>query len=229
MTHAFDHHTNPYAYDLVRLGSAPPGRYSHEERQTLGRIMASKLYHLNLNEPFYVDRFHSSWESDNQLYDHSVEIEVIFEDDTVRDSAFASEMFRHREVPWIIVGVGKRGVVELFNGVLDVRNKERIIDAIENGSASKGADDSANGLSVVPRRDADCAAIYRGERNGGNDGDGGGNGRSGSNGGFDGDPPDGPGGPDGPGDGSGGVGEVMNHPVLFSVERDVFDAILMEI
>lgn len=72
----FDPNLNPYADDLIRLSAAPHSRYSAQERTTLARIIASKLYRLTLVEPYYTDHGFSRWQSDRQP-DTLVEIQVL--------------------------------------------------------------------------------------------------------------------------------------------------------
>lgn len=219
MTRTFNQNTNPYADDLVRLSLAPPERYSPAERQTLARIIASKLYELTLEAPFETDLGYSRWRSATVGTDH-VEIHVVFESEPVPAQLY--ELTRHyfSSRPLIVLSVGQSGVVEVFNGMSDdstIVHVKRAIETIHNG----GDVETTDRVGMIRRRnDAEAAGNYQGRSDG-----------AWSNGNRGNLPPGGGGGGDIPGDvpGSGGVGELIDHPVLFSVEEQIFDSILAEV
>lgn len=222
MIRKFDPDTNPYADDLLRLSLAPPGRYSDVERLALARIIASKLYKVTLVEPHYTDWGFSTWAS--EIRDGNfVEIDVLFDSDLTKLALpFRSERYERIQNTLIVLSIGTNGVVELFNGAPDRSISERVWRAIKQMYANENGDISSQ-FDAVPRRsDDEAAGNYLGD--GGASGHG--NGAGGEGGG---------GGPGGGGDapngvpGSGGVGELINHPVLFTVERHIFDAILEQV
>lgn len=227
MLRKFDPNKNPYADDLLRLYHAPSQRYTQTEKRVLARILASKLYQVQLTDQNYVDWHYGDWVIDDTKPGRKVDFDVLFDTD-LKDIEQTSHLHGYTgddHAPphhsLIILAVGVHGVTELYNGKLG----EHVVNALRHAAeqladpeGSENRSDRENEAAVPPRSDDEAAKLYAGtEQGGGNRGGGDGNGAN--NGGN---------GPNG-GPGSGGVVEVLSHPVLFSVERDVFDAILEQI
>lgn len=219
MIRKFDPDTNPYADDLLRLSLVPPGRYTDVERHTLARIIASKLYKVSLVEPYYTDWGFSTWVS--EIHDRNfVEIDVLFDFDVMAfGTSFSSERYNGIKSALIVLSAGTHGVVELFNGVPDHSTIEHVWHAIEQMHAGEHGGTSNEFGAISHRSDDEVAGDYVGDTGAGRPGNGAGGGDGGQGGG---DVPNGI-------PGSGGVGELINHPVLFTIERRIFDAILEQV
>jgi hypothetical protein len=221
----FDPNKNPYADDLVRLALTPSTRYRPIERRALATIMATKLYQLEAREHWPLR--YSYQYIDPTSDPHTVDIAVIFDSDRVREIAEVIHHPYYFHDKLIVLSVGEKGVIEVFNGLASDAHPKKIRAAVVRLRESKTLDgDTEDGMvteeAIVPvRSDSEVADDYRGKRrrDGSNDGgDGGGGGGGGD---------DGPG-PEGV-PGSGGARELMNHPVLFAVESSVFDAIMEQV
>ncbi|WP_144023113.1 hypothetical protein [Burkholderia sp. AU15512] len=225
MLHSFDPDSNPYAEDLLQLSRAPQLRYSEAERRALARIVASKLYQISLVEPYETDWRFGDWK--NEIASESfLDIDVLFDSDLIE-----LDPMRYRDIKsqLIVLSVGQNGVIELFNGKTNVDVFEWVQRAIQRIGDDKWSGERTDDGRIPHRSDEAATADYRGEsavengfdRNGGGTGGRNGGGRGGNG---DGDSPDGP-----PGSGRGGVAEVINHPVLFSADPEILDAILRQI
>jgi uncharacterized membrane protein YgcG len=218
MMRTFNPDTNPYADDLMRLGLAPLERYSYEERYALARLIASKLYKISFKPPYHADAGFSSWHSDAHS-GRTVEIGVIFNSDLEQHRLSRPEDLYGHDQLLIVLDIGKNGVVEVFNGVSDEGTFDQVrkaIASVRNGEYG-GLADGPN--ATPPRTDSEVVDDYEGNREANRANRGGG--RDGGGGGSD-----GGGGALGNASGSGGTGELINHPILFAVEEDTFDAIL---
>lgn len=223
MSHRFDPNTNPFADDLLRLGMAPSSRYSPRERQIFARILAAKIYGLRFRgDVYYPGDWH--WiRIDNDL--HNVEIAVLFDSD-FPTTAISTRFGGARDhLNLIVLTVGSKGVVEIFNGRWHAFAAEQMLremDAMDSGEQATNED--ADGR-IPPRSDdelmRDYAGLGQNDPDRGPPRDGGGDG-GGSDGG-DGIPP---GGGDGGFPGAGGIRELLDHPVLLTVNEATFDEIL---
>ena len=234
----FDPNTNPYADDLLRLRFAPLQRYTHIERIALGRVIAAKLYDLVPDFYFSFTR-RPLWR--NLADDNPVELHLVF-DDAVNASKLYQRLQRYDGLPLlqlIILVAGHGGVVEVFNGLrhdlspeylaiaLDAMRGTGVRNLPEQEDAVQARDDrdAASDYAGAPRQEGRARGdVGDGRRNGGGGGadrNDRGNGGGGDGGGDDGDGPRGT-------SGSGGVSELVNHPVLFTVDRQVYNAILDE-
>lgn len=245
----FDPNSNPYARDLHRLRSGLERRYTSLERVALGRVIAAKLYEL---EPRFGHRFGQGRLFRNLVDDRPVELHVVF-DDAIKAGRLHRRLRRYRTRPerqLIVLIIGDHGVAEVFNGFQGELEREglaRALDAMRgDGDAyslpleevvpprsDAAAEDyfSVRGSSGEPRGETGNDRAEGGTDRSGDNGRGSGNQRRdggnnrGNGGNGDNDGTDGPGGTPG----RGGAGELVNHPVLFAVERHVYDAILDEI
>jgi hypothetical protein len=217
----FDPNTNPYADDLLRLALAPATRYLPHERRVLADTVAAKLYQVKTRD--YWPRGYPYIYIDKHLGRRAVGITVVFEFEKDLEIDVDYQYFnRYDEL--VLLSVGVQGVVEVYNGpgkAFEPQKIEAALYSLWNGHCI----DEDLGEGTVPiRSDNEIAGDYQGRK--GRDGaNGGGNGRDGGDGGDDGG--DGPG-PEGI-PGGGGARELMNHPILFAVESDVFDAIMREV
>ncbi|KKJ06796.1 hypothetical protein [Burkholderia gladioli] len=148
-----------------------------------------------------------------------VEIDVLFDSDVMAfGTSLSSERYNGIKSALIVLSAGTKGVVELFNGVPNHSTIEHVWHAIEQMHADENGGTSNEFGAISHRSDDEVAGDYLG---GGRRGNGAGGGDGGQGGGG-GDVPNGV-------PGSGGVSELINHPVLFTIERHVFDAILEQV
>ncbi|GEM_PF-6081049 len=225
MSRVFDPNTNPYADDLLRLALAPPSRFSKQERRAMGSILAGKLYGLGISTRSWYFLDHDEAHFLGSDVWGIVAIVLIFDDEN--DEWTLERMLRrlgYRKAAdqMIVLSVGAAGVIEIYNGPWITA-----VSSIRNASNSIwNADDAPRYPTegdIPAGSDAELSRDYLGQdRGGGGEGD---DGRGGDGGGNDGVPPGGEGGSSG----AGGVGELLNHPVLFSIERRHFDAILRQV
>lgn len=241
--HWFDPNLNPYVDDLLRLYAAPQSRYTDNELRAMANVIAGKLYEVSDLDrfsmhwgPYALERYHAK--------SGSVGFEVLF--DTVRPRDLSIRRMRSRRNGRLIVlFVGRHGVVEIFNDFahrLDIESIGQIARAIEAGQSIEIRRQPS---AITLRNDSESVRDYDGgfsapraqsqlERSGTGGGsqrgdsigtfgrrDGGGRGRDG--GGGDGD------GEEMPASGRGGVGELMNHPVLFGIAPEDFASLLEEV
>jgi len=215
----FDPNKNPYADDLIRLTITPSTRYRPSERRALATIIASKLYHVQEREHWplrysyrYIDPMSGSLD---------IDIVVIFDSDEIEKIAYLMRRY-HIHDKLILLSIGENAVVEVFNGRASDVDPEKISAAVARLRENGTLDGNTGEGMVLVRSEDDLADDYRGKRR--RDGSSGGEGGGGGDGGDDGDGP-------GPNDipGSGGARELMNHPVLFAVESNVFDAIMEQV
>jgi uncharacterized membrane protein YgcG len=224
---AFDPNKNPYADDLVRLALAPSTRYRTLERRALATIMATKLYRLEAREHWPLRYSYHYIDSTSDPL--TVDIAVIFDSDRIQEIAKVIYHHYYFHDKLIVLSVGEKGVIEVFNGLTrDVDPKEIRAEVARLRESKTLEGDREDGIvikeGIVPvRSDSEVADDYRGKRRRDGSNDGGNGGGGGGGGGGD----DGPG-PDGV-PGSGGARELMNHPVLFAVESSVFDAIMEQV
>lgn len=235
MATSFNPNKNPYADDLLRLSNAPKSRFTPRERYLSASLLAGKLYGLEL-EPLHGINW---WSQYGHLFfqgnNRPVLAEVLFESESHTErlselqywASWAERYFGESHV--LVLKAGHSGVSELHNGQWDasqswdsIAAKFQLPDAL-GSSADPGSD------SIPPRSDEEASSAYFGGdtaqsgaggggdddglRRGGGDGGDGGFGR-GNGGGGDQAP------------GAGGVRELVNHPVLFTVDEDTLRAIL---
>lgn len=214
---AFDPNKNPYADDLLRLAFAPSSRYRPNERRAMATIMAAKLYQVETHN--YTPRWHPFLYHVATTDLSEIGIIVVFDSDEIQELRYAIHFFPRCD-KLIVLSVGKRGVIEVFNGPTSDDNL-KIISAAVARLREKGKLDGETKEGVIPTRsDNEVADDYQGKR--GYDGASGGGGGDGGDGGDNGPGPDRI-------PGSGGARELLNHPVLFAVEPDIFDAIMEQV
>jgi len=222
MLHRFDPSSNPYAEELLQLYSMPATRYSREERQALARVIASKLYKLKLTAPYEIDWSFGSWKADERSMER-INIDVLFDADLPD-----LEMQRYEPIrsSLIVLSVGERGVIELFNGAVPsspdvVKEVKQSLERLDRGDNL--TDVARDGL-VPYRSDEQAKTLHSPNSSVSNSaaqsGGGGGGDNNGSNG-NNGEPPF--------RRGRGGISEVINHSVLFSAAPEILIGILEEI
>lgn len=222
MSRVFDPNTNPYADDLLRLGLAPLSRFSAEERRAIGYVLAGKLYGLEswrfrLVYPILPGvRFRSPYSKD------VIAMALLFDRERVGYDLDVIE--RRLARPYhadtlIALNVGATGLAEIYNGPWMPDAIGRIRSALERNW--RGWDEGVSTFEeVIPAlSDEALRSNYLGR------GDGAMGGGGGEGGGNDGVPPGG----DDNMPGAGGTGELLNHPVLFSIDRAALDAILEQV
>jgi hypothetical protein len=240
MIFRFDPDRNPYADDLLRLALTPAGRFSSAERLVIARILAGKLYEVDhyRDAPFWFIRSHRYLENGSH---RRVVIDVLFDEDFSDNRPVRRYLYGNRAAALVVVSVGKCGVVELYNAPMKDLTYERLLKSYDQ-AADPEYEPIAEGDGRVPvRADAAAASSYLGEdaeeggrpsadfRDGRDQGGGdntGGGGASGDGGGTGGGGPRGGDGGAGDGAGAGGTGELLEHPVLFSIDRDMFNSLL---
>lgn len=231
MASSFNSNKNPYAGDLLRLSNVPRSRFTPQERNFSASLLASKLYGLELAPPlsyWWPEHNHLLFQGSNRL----VFVEVLFE--TESHKARLSEL-QHlvlwaasvlNDVHVIVLKVGISGVSELYNGKWDAELSVDSIDAQFQLSDAPALSDGPGSDSIPPRSDEEASSAYYGEAPADNGAGGGGDGdglqQGGGGGGFRG----GDEGSGGQAPGAGGVLELVNHPVLFTVDEEALDAIL---
>lgn len=231
----FNPNTNPFADDLLRLRMAPSTRFSPRERRTFAKLVAGKLYGLELNGPGFT---FPSWRAmHGDLSDRRLVVVNVHFDSDLQDVEKSSIIYdTSSKLKFIVLSVGDYGVVELFNGSWEPSMRGTILSAIKNIIKNIGDEENvfitqeSNG--ILPRSDEEVRRDYLGEgpedRDRGAPGGGGGDGGDQRGGGGGGRGPGGGGDGANEGSGTGGTGELLNHPVLFAVERNIFDAILAQ-
>ena len=220
MSRVFDPNTNPYADDLWRLALAPPSRFSPRERKTMGHILAGKLYGLVTWRQGRLTYNLANVQFRGKRMREVVALVLLFDDEldyrTLESTAEAVARSNRADMV-IVLNAGATGVVEIYYGSWGDAAFRSILEMPKH---IRSLEDSARYETQRPLPhpgDAELRRAYLGhDRGGGGRGDGGGN---------DGVPPGGEGGSSG----AGGVGELLNHPLLFSIERDHFDAILRQV
>lgn len=245
MIFRFDPDRNPYADDLLRLALTPAGRFSSSERLVIARVLAGKLYEVDhyRSAPFMVVGSHRYLENGSR---RRVVIDVLFDDDFSDGRPLRRYLHGNKAAALVIVSVGKYGVVELYNASLRDLTYERIRKSYDQAADPEYEPTAEGDGRVLVRADDIAASSYLGEdaeedgrsstslRGGRDRGAGDSTGGGGASGGGDGPGGDGPGG-GGPGDdeggagdgaGAGGTGELLEHPVLFSIDRDIFNSLL---
>ncbi len=226
MSRVFDPNTNPYADDLLRLALAPKSRFSPRERRIMGHILAGKLYGLRPLGRDWHFPYRGVMYFREGTRGRDVAIALYFYDE---NEGWYLEMMAERvaymdaAVQMIIIGVGSSRVIELYNGPMGPAASSSIRNLSNHLPQEDDAPRAQTEGGFHPRSDAALTRDYLGHDRGGGGEDGGG--RGGDGGGNDGVPPGGEGGSSG----AGGVGELLNHPVLFSIERRHFDAILRQV
>lgn len=244
MPRKFNPRTNPYAHELMRLRDAPPSRYSPEERYILGQSLAGKLYGVQRHWRFrwpYLAYFRipraipgNSGSFSRQL----VLFDVVFDNDSQAEPEVRTA-YRHWLDRWqspddaivVVLAIREDGVVEASNGIQERLSEwSDVLRAVEKAGIDRPETEAQDGVPALS--DADAAEAYFGpgrsdsppptgrDPNGGRDDGGRDGGGRGSGPGGDG------GAGDGGGSGAGGARELVNHPVLFSVDADVLRAIL---
>ncbi|PIG00359.1 hypothetical protein CLU84_3336 [Comamonas sp. 26] len=205
-------------------------RFTPQERHLSATLLASKLYGLefaHLRNYWWPEHGPLFAQRNNQL----VLVEVLFESEF--DKARLSEL-RHRlffaEEFWnshlIVLKVGISGISELYNGKLDTTRLREFIDAQLQLTDAPARSDGPGQDAIPPRSDEEASSAYFGDAAANNGAGGGGDGdgfrQGGGGGGFRG----GEGGNGGQAPGAGGVRELINHPVLFTVDEEALRAIL---
>jgi len=221
MIQRFNPNTNPYVEDLLGLEALPNSRFSQNERRLIGAIIVGKIYGLTLVPINFYDGYsrmlHRSGNNDQ-----IVNVIVLFGSD--RDKWKHQLFYRNRSLEnrvLIVLGVTEDRAVELYNGRWEHRPYPDLFAAITeiyDGRREPPIDDK---YRIAALSDEEAQQNYSGNgggndrRDGGGDGGGGGNNAGGDDGNAG-------------GSGAGGITEVLTHPVLFSVDRTVFDNILAQ-
>lgn len=224
----FDPNENPYADDLLRLSLAPPGRYSRMERLAMACIIASKLYR-GLSDDFFVSSEDGCIFWRHRFLPNRIRLATLFEDDVESHGLLIDNVFRWTEFT-IVLYVGSNGVIEIFNDAAGGSIPHDVMAAYKQIRAGEYVEAFDRPGAVPYRPDGEAASDYEGNRdaqvrrrdrddyrNGNGRGGAGGGGSNGGNGNA------------GKIPGSGGVGELINHPVLLSVEQDMFDSIMEQV
>jgi len=233
MTARFNPNTNPYADEILRLVHVPKSRFTTLEKMTSAAIHGAKLYGLEIWEQ---PRMFWRWPHGNLFTiphgsNSPVWVEVLFETEKYE----VTERLRDLKTIWsdwlgdeferiqlIALKAGNNGLIELYNGQWWGHDSLALI-------ASRFAQDTVSDLEqsssdpIPLRTDEESSAAYFGRSSiqgggGGRDGGFGGGGGDGGSGGGD--------GPQGQAPGAGGVREMLNHPVLFSADKETLRAIL---
>lgn len=231
MATSFNPKKNPYSADLLRLSRAPESRFTGQERHVSACLLVGKLYGLELASSrilyWRTDYVPLIFVGKNKI----VLTAVVFESESLDERLKELDYWTHLVEPInggahvLVLKVGESGVRELHNGEwhhsrssLSIRKQFQSTNAL-GSSADPEAD------SIPPRSDEEASIAYFGndsdQRGAGGGGNGDGSRRGGGGGGGFG---DGGGGDQEPSDG--GVRELLNHPVLFSVEAETLRAIL---
>ncbi|MGH8783125.1 hypothetical protein [Paraburkholderia sp.] len=236
MIFRFDPDRNPYADDLLRLALTPAGRFSSSERLVIARVLAGKLYEVShfRDAPFM---FVGSRRYRENGSGRGVVIDVFFDDDFSNGIPSRRYLYSNKAAALIILCVGKYGVVELYNAAVKDLTYERIWEFYDQADDPEFEPIVESDGRVPVRADDAAASSYLGEDaeeggrpwadlRGGRDRGGGDNtGGGGASGGGDGTGGGGEGGV-GDGAGAGGTGELLDHPVLLSIDRDIFNSLL---
>lgn len=226
MATSFSPNKNPYADDLLRLSNAPKSRFTAQERHLSASVLASKLYGLelaSLRNYWWPEHNHLFVQAGGQL----VLVEVLFESE-ISELHLLELQYRVYSVDlWdahvIVLKVGVSGVIELYNGKWDAKRLMDSIGAHLQHSDAPAFTDGPGLDSIPPISDEEASTAYFGTTDvngGGVNGDG--RQQGGGGGGFRG----GDGDNGGQAPGSGGVLELLNHPVLFTVDEEALNAIL---
>ena len=227
MTQAFNPNTNPYVDDLLRLNMIPSTRFTLQERRLSAVMLAGKLYGLENRRRW--DGFYFF----NVQKKLRVAIDVVFETelpDLLETRRYFDRFEGYRlKTHLILLRVGASGVSELFNDKFGSTTRETILRAVRQPERAAAILEA--GSDAIPARpDEAVSREYFGQgpnepnRSGGRMG-GSGEGRGRDGGGGGGGPTGGDGG-NSEGSGAGGTRELLNHPVLFSVDHETLAAIL---
>lgn len=231
----FNPNTNPYADEILRLVHIPKSRFTTLEKMTSAAVLGAKLYGLEiLEQPRIFWRWpHGSLFTIPHGSNSPVWVEVLFETEKhevperLRDLEMWADWLEDRggRPHLIALKAGNDGLIELYNGLWQRGESWKLITSrLEQDTVS---DFEQSSSEPIPRRtDEESSAAYFGRSSiqgggGGRDGGFGGGGGGGGDGGSDGGD-----GPQGQTPGAGGVREMLNHPVLFSADKETLRAIL---
>lgn len=229
---------NPYVQELIELSKAPSSRFSELERHLQALILVGKIFNLRMVDGYYYRGDHTRlfpfYTSDRKLAFVGLSFNSKpFYPKWINLIRTERELKRYREetLPLVLLQVSNDNVQTLFNGTVPVKmllkrwGSETWFESLIN------TEFIGPKVSIRPMTIAQANEQYYGsdtppklDRNGssgsiGSDGDGDGGG-SGNGGGDSGN------GGDGEQSGGQGITEILNHPVLFSVDKETLQSIL---